>query len=159
MNWDAVGAVGELVGAFAVVMTLLYLALQTRELRSATLNDMYQRRSESRAARHDLIAFSHPQFHEIWIKFQSELKTNGVVGGYNSLSDAEKLFISQNMQANVVTMDHSYVQWKKGNLPDLKIDGIEKQVRRFHLLWSELEVDYPSKDFQDLVAKIAREDS
>lgn len=31
MNWDAIGAVGELVGAVAVVMTLVYLSIQIRE--------------------------------------------------------------------------------------------------------------------------------
>ena len=30
MNWDAVGAIGEMVGAAAVVASLLYLAVQTR---------------------------------------------------------------------------------------------------------------------------------
>ena len=30
MNWEAVGAIGELVGAAAVVATLIYLAAQTR---------------------------------------------------------------------------------------------------------------------------------
>jgi len=30
MNWDAIGAVGEIVGALAVVATLAYLALQVR---------------------------------------------------------------------------------------------------------------------------------
>ena len=31
MNWDAVSAIGEVVGAAAVVATLLYLATQTRQ--------------------------------------------------------------------------------------------------------------------------------
>ena len=31
MSWDAIGAIGELIGALAVVMTLVYLAIQTRE--------------------------------------------------------------------------------------------------------------------------------
>ena len=31
MNWDAVGAIGEVVGAMAVVVTLAYLAIQVRE--------------------------------------------------------------------------------------------------------------------------------
>ena len=31
MNWDAIGAIGEIVGAGAVVVSLLYLAVQTRE--------------------------------------------------------------------------------------------------------------------------------
>ena len=30
MNWDALGAVGEIVGALAVVISLLYLAIQVR---------------------------------------------------------------------------------------------------------------------------------
>ena len=31
MNWDAIGAVGEVVGALAVLVTLAYLALQMRQ--------------------------------------------------------------------------------------------------------------------------------
>jgi len=31
VNWDALGAIGEIVGAFAVVVTLIYLAVQTRQ--------------------------------------------------------------------------------------------------------------------------------
>ena len=30
MNWEAIGAIGEIVGAGAVVASLLYLAIQTR---------------------------------------------------------------------------------------------------------------------------------
>jgi len=36
MDWEAIGAVGELVGAVAVVMTLGYLAVQVRYARRAT---------------------------------------------------------------------------------------------------------------------------
>lgn len=49
MNWDALGAVGELVGAAAVVLTLAYLALQVRESsrasRQQSYNDLVTRRS------------------------------------------------------------------------------------------------------------------
>ena len=31
MNWDAIGAVGEVIGAVAVVLTIGYLAKQTKE--------------------------------------------------------------------------------------------------------------------------------
>ena len=31
MNWDAIGAIGEIVGALAVLVTLIYLALQIRQ--------------------------------------------------------------------------------------------------------------------------------
>jgi len=42
MNWDALGAIGELVGALGVIATLVYVAVQlrqsTRAVRAATLN-------------------------------------------------------------------------------------------------------------------------
>ena len=39
MNWEAIGAVAEFVGALAVVLTLLYLAIQVRSgVKTNTLN-------------------------------------------------------------------------------------------------------------------------
>lgn len=44
MNWDAIGAIGETIGAAAVVISLLYLALQIRtqnkQSRLSALHDM-----------------------------------------------------------------------------------------------------------------------
>lgn len=39
MNWDAIGAVGEIVGAMAVVASLIYLASQIRHQNSIALRD------------------------------------------------------------------------------------------------------------------------
>lgn len=36
MNWDAIGAVGDFVSAMAVVVTLIYLAIQVRHAKTAT---------------------------------------------------------------------------------------------------------------------------
>lgn len=45
MNWEAIGAVGEILGALAVVVTLFYLARQihqsTRVARAETTKDLY----------------------------------------------------------------------------------------------------------------------
>jgi hypothetical protein len=50
MNWDALGAIGELVGATAVVLTLGYLAVQIRQSskssRQQSYNDLVTRRSD-----------------------------------------------------------------------------------------------------------------
>ena len=44
MNWDAIGAIGEIVGAFAVVVSLVYLAIQirgqNRESRLAAMHEI-----------------------------------------------------------------------------------------------------------------------
>ena len=46
MNWDALGAIGEIVGALGVIATLAYLAVQVRQntgaIRGATLNAVTQ---------------------------------------------------------------------------------------------------------------------
>jgi len=45
MNWEAVCATGELIGAFAVVITLIYVGMQVRHsagaVRSAAANDAH----------------------------------------------------------------------------------------------------------------------
>lgn len=41
MNWEAIGAIGEVSGALAVVLTLLYLARQISESRKATIAEIY----------------------------------------------------------------------------------------------------------------------
>ena len=37
MNWDAIGAIGEIVGALAVVTTLLYLSVQVRQYQRSSI--------------------------------------------------------------------------------------------------------------------------
>jgi len=39
MNWDAIGAVGEIIGALAVVVTLIYLARQIQTQGKATIGE------------------------------------------------------------------------------------------------------------------------
>ena len=50
MNWDAIGALAEVIGAVAVVVTLAYLAIQVRQnsaaIRSATRADIAKTQAE-----------------------------------------------------------------------------------------------------------------
>lgn len=46
MNWEAVGAIGEVAGAIAVVVTLVYLALQIRHSTQATRIAAYHQAQE-----------------------------------------------------------------------------------------------------------------
>lgn len=47
MNWDAIGAIGELLGSLAVLATLGYLALQVRHSRSESRAALLQHRSDA----------------------------------------------------------------------------------------------------------------
>ncbi len=35
MNWDAISGIAEFIGALAIIVTLIYLAIQTRQARIA----------------------------------------------------------------------------------------------------------------------------
>ncbi len=46
MNWEAIGALGEIVGALAVVLTLAYLAIQVRHAKAAATDSNRLERSK-----------------------------------------------------------------------------------------------------------------
>jgi len=46
MNWEAIGAIGEIVGALAVVVTLIYLAHQVRHAKNASADTNRLERSK-----------------------------------------------------------------------------------------------------------------
>lgn len=47
MNWDAISAVGEIVGAAAVVLTLIYLAVQIRQNNKHLAQEAQRARAQS----------------------------------------------------------------------------------------------------------------
>jgi uncharacterized protein with PQ loop repeat len=49
MNWEAVGAIGEIIGAIAVVVTLIYLAVQVHQNTKSVQASTYQLVAEALA--------------------------------------------------------------------------------------------------------------
>ena len=45
MNWDALGTIAEIVSAVAILLTLIYLAVQIRQAKVATLGQIVQSRT------------------------------------------------------------------------------------------------------------------
>lgn len=56
MNWEAVGATGEVIGALAVVVTLAYLAIQVRQNTAAQKSGATQRAHDQTSAMYDMMA-------------------------------------------------------------------------------------------------------
>ena len=84
MNWDALGAIGEIIGAFAVVISLIYLASQIRtqnkETRIASVHDI------SEAFRSGITSFQDAQRADVYTK---------ALNSFDELTNSEKLqFIS-----------------------------------------------------------------
>ncbi len=55
MNWDAIGAIGEIIGALAVVITLIYLSIQTRHNSKISLSSMELELRNSASSINDLL--------------------------------------------------------------------------------------------------------
>ena len=70
MNWDAIGAIGEIVGAFAVVVSLLYVAGQIRQSnRQSTSESGFAFISESNRL---LQWVAEPEIANVLVKLRSE---------------------------------------------------------------------------------------
>jgi len=150
MNWDAVGAVAELVGALGVIASLIYLAVQirqnTRSSRAATfqatsseVSRLYHTlASDSELARIFRVGLSEPQaldqdeFSRFLALFISAFK------GY------ENIFV----QYHQGTVDHqTWEAWRRSMLSTLEQPGAA-------LFW-ELRGGVFREDFQRLVKQHA----
>jgi hypothetical protein len=69
VNWDAIGAIGEIVGAIAVVATLLYLAAQTRINTNAVKTSTFFEANES-LAEMQLRLIENPDLFQIMVRAQ-----------------------------------------------------------------------------------------
>ena len=66
MNWEAVGAIGEIVGAAGVIITLLYLSIQLRQNTRASQITAIQSSMENSATFSELIAINEEVAHVFW---------------------------------------------------------------------------------------------
>lgn len=81
MNWDAIGAVGEILGAAAVVATLVYLAIQVRYAKDASAD--VNRISRANGVRETIALSMQDQgLVSAWITAQNS------ESGYRQLTDA-----------------------------------------------------------------------
>jgi len=67
MNWDAVGAIGELVSAIAVVVTLAYVAMQLRQNTDAMRSSTWQSIQDAEQ-RYDTLLVSNPELITLFLR-------------------------------------------------------------------------------------------
>jgi len=105
MSIQDLGAIGEVIGAIAVVCSLAYLAVQirnqNRESRAAAMHDI------SVGFRESVAAFGTPAVAEIFTRFNN---------GEDEWSDAERIQLMSCMQRNLRVWEEAYVQYSKGRL-------------------------------------------
>ena len=109
MNWDAVGAIGELASALVVLITLIYLAIQVREsnrlARSSSLLAVMDGFSNNDISQ----SFQHPELLEISIRGYQD---------WNSLPLADKSRFDGLMTQKMLHLQKIIVHHKNGLIDD-----------------------------------------
>ena len=148
MNWDAIGAIGEIVGAIAVFGSLLFLGLQ---IRSQNRESRFAAMHESSVAFRDSISQTvDPTIAEILVKATED---------FDSISDSEKLVVTGFVQRLMRVWEESFLQHQQGRLPIRIWDVMVSQYAfllgspMFMRVWSERKSFYDPA-FQEYVDAI-----
>ena len=113
MNWDALGAAGEIMGSLGVLITLVYLAIQVKQNNAYNKAQMYQARAD--AAQYLAAEFSDPS---ITMKLLGE-NFEPDPGGWEKLTLQEKYQSRQFAWANDTHLDNVLKQRELGLIDDL----------------------------------------
>ena len=114
MNWDAIGAIGEIFGALAVVLSLIYLATQIRVSNRAARNSAHQELMD--------------QFLKIYSSISSTTETadifNRGIMDDESLSQAEKTRFGAILQPALMVWERLYHLAAQGEIDSWLVDNI-----------------------------------
>ncbi len=141
MNWDAIGAIGELLSAIAVLVTLVYLAVQVRysrdlleENRKLALSQVYQGRANFRRAVHS--EFGSPEVSKIAAKItQGDGPSDDAVERFHELEAHEQTQYRQVQEQWCVMMDDTLLQIELGLLDDRAIESAHTFIRNMYPWW------------------------
>ena len=109
MNWDAIGALGEIIGAIAVVATLFYLAIQVREARKDAQRSALQVRLSAVQANREMRI--HMFLSERDSPYIPAIRIKADAG--EELTDEESLRLARHVSA---MWAHTYSEWIENDL-------------------------------------------
>ena len=144
MNWDAIGAIGEIVGALAVVVSLVYLAVQVRAQIAESRETTTQLVAESFRRSGNIIA-GDPNMAEIFIKARET---------ESGLTEAELVQLYGGIAQTFRFWEEAHRLYKRDRIDADMWDGMQKQFAAamatgpvFQRVW-EARRDYYNRDFQ-----------
>ena len=118
MTWDAVGAIGEIVGAAAVVATLVYLAVQVRHNTNALTSSTFQGISSALAQNMEVLSTT-PGVPALFLKAQD---------GLQALDPEERAQFSFLCLMAQRRIESVFVQESLGAVPPNLAEGFKRSV-------------------------------
>jgi hypothetical protein len=153
LNWDAVGAIAEAVGAGGVIATLLYLAIQiranTRSVRASTHQE-----AENGARQVTLVLAQDPELSRIW--------SRGLLD-FDSLPGEEKIRFGSVATLILREFDNAEYQFAQETLDQASLDQSRRQLQvitalpGFALWWEGNASHLFTPPLEELVAKLVAE--
>jgi len=125
MNWDAIGAIAELLGAVGVIASLVYLATQIRQSR-----DQIRRNSESVEAA-TALAVSEATQHRLLVLAQTPDLAEAMrkMESGDELSATERIQLGFFTRATLRGIENTFVQHGRGMIADEVWQGYESLLR------------------------------
>ena len=142
INWDAIGAVGEIIGAFAVVVSLAYLAIQIKQNSGISKSVAIQHWASASALEKSSI-FTDPDFAELIAKGTSS---------FNDLNPTERLRFRNYVIQTINSFELLYFQWQNNTIDETFFAGKQDSYLSFiqlpgvHQLWQDIGEQQAKKD-------------
>ena len=148
MNWDAIGAISEALGALGVILTLIYLVRQIKQNTAATRSSAAASYSQSSMSIANLLS--------------RDVETNSLFYGY--LDGSRELSMEEIRRAQAIVsvylhaMEEAFDLYREGTLTEEKWESRYRQVGwltnrpGFKEYWSEFGSVY-ADSFSEIVGK------
>jgi len=151
MNWDAIGAVGEILGASAVVVSLIYLAaqirVQNREARSAAMHEITVGFRDGMAT-----VAADPELPKLILRANDD---------FDALADDEAIRIVATIQRMLRVWEEAFIQHQDGRLDSRIWNTMVRQyasflsMPSFQRVW-ELRRQFFDDEFRTFVDELRR---
>jgi hypothetical protein len=146
MNWDAIGAVAELLGALGVIISLLYLGTQVRSSSRATRQAAAQAIYTKLSSLHEALA-THPETADVWARGSK---------GMAALCEGERVQFSALMAVHYRLYEELYNCKRGGDIDEWAWEGVTRQLNdvastRGWAEWWTARGHWFSEDFQRLI--------
>ena len=153
MNWEAIGAIGEIMAAAGVIGSLVFVGWQMLQ----NTNALHTATSHSHMEIYTSLSMSIAENRELATLWSSGL------ADFSSLDDVDRVRFIALASSAFRYYETSYVQHSKGNLDDELWNNIEKQLRDMTatpgvVSWWELRRHWYSVRFSSLVESLIASD-
>jgi hypothetical protein len=119
MNWEAIGAIGQVVGAFGVIASLLYLAAQIRE--------------EAKAKRASAVHSQAEAFRGLLHTLATDGELSAIylrgIRDFGSLRDSELVRFASTLGYFFRVLEEAHFHWTEGNIDPHVWHGFEMTAK------------------------------